>query len=145
MNDLEKYVDSFLSRVAREQDCSTADLLKKFAQEMAKEPKAKVAAIMGKPETTIDADTGNVRVTRQGVMKGFGKGFRDYVMKGNVSQQIGAEVKVGQFPEGHELAGKYAVQIMLQAFDKREYANDYADRVTPIIEGVLGTKAIVTQ
>jgi hypothetical protein len=107
--------------------------------------RSKVTAHLDKPVTTIVQETGDIAVTRKGVMKGFREGFQDYLKKGNVTQSVGAEVNVGQFPPGHKDEGKWAVQIMLSSFDTQDLANEYADRVTPIIEGVLGAKAFKPQ
>ena len=108
--------------------------------------KPKVTAHLEKPVTTIDGDTGDVTVTRKGVMKGFGKGLTEFIQKGGaVTVSIGAEIFVGQIPPGKKDAGKWAVQVMIQSFDSRELANATADRVLPIIEGILGVKGITQQ
>lgn len=105
-----------------------------------------VKAIIEKRVTTIDNDTGEIRRDVAGTVKGFGDGLRQHIMKGqNVAQTVGAHLAIGQLPPGHAEEGKWCVQINLLAFDKKEYAEEMADRVLPIIEGILGTKAVTQQ
>ncbi len=106
--------------------------------------KPKVTAHLEKPVTTIDQDSGDVRVTRKGVMKGFGKGPEEFIKKG-VTVSVGAEINVGQFPDGHQYAGHWAVQVLISPFPSQILANATADRVLPIIEGLLGIKGITTR
>jgi hypothetical protein len=106
--------------------------------------KPKVTAHLDKPVTTIDGETGDVSVTRKGVMKGFGKGLEEFIQKG-MKVSVGAEIFVGQFPDGHKDAGHWAVQIMISPFPSQIVANATADRVLPIIEGLLGIKGITQQ
>lgn len=141
---VEATVDELLEQIAKERGITKLELLKEAAKRLEETPGAKVASIMTKPQVTVDGKTNVVSIARKGVMKGFGKGFREAVTKGQGLQTIGAEFKVGQYPDGHVDAGKWAIQIMLSPFDTRELANKYCDQVTPFIEGMLGAKAIVS-
>jgi len=60
--------------------------------------------------------------------------------------RVEGAVTVGQYLEGHTQAGLFAIQLMVGPFDTREQANLMADnRITPMMEALLGTKALVTQ
>ena len=98
--------------------------------------KPKVTAHLEKPVTTIDNATGESNVTRKGVLKGFGKGFQDY-LKGSIVQ-VDVETNTGQFPDTHVHAGKWAVQILLSPCDTQEQANALAGKITPIVRQALG-------
>jgi len=101
--------------------------------------KPKVTAHLDKPVTTIDADTGDVTVTRKGQLKGFGKGFQDY-LRGSIDH-VEIEGNVGQFPEGHPREGKWAVQIMLSYCETKEQADALCDKAVPIVQKALRTPA----
>jgi hypothetical protein len=98
--------------------------------------KPKVTAYLEKSRTTIDNATGNVLTERAGVLKGFGKGFQDYLKWSIV--QVDIETNTGQFPDTHVHAGKWAVQILLSPCDTQEQANVLADKLTPIVRNALG-------
>ncbi len=101
-------------------------------------------AIIEKTDTTIDGKTGDVTVTKKGKAEGFGRGLQEFIRKG-VSQKIGADIRVGQLPPGHTDEGKWAVQVNILAFDSKVLADKFAEQATPIIEGMLGAKALVQQ
>lgn len=136
-----------IDEVAAERGVTREELLKEAQDKLARMPDAHVAAIMAKPVITIHEDMGTVEVSRRGVFKGFGPDFRRAITGGNKQQtvKIGADIQTGQFPEGHPEAGKWAVQVRFQPFDSQETANIYADNLTPVIEQVMGTKALVRQ
>jgi hypothetical protein len=113
---------------------------------MTKPPK--VTAHLQKPATIIDQDSGNVTVLRKGVMKGFGQALKEQIAKGNVFATVTTEVNTGKYPDDHpdpDKAGKWAVQIVLGGMDKESTAVALADRLTPILEGFLGGKALRAQ
>ena len=63
--------------------------------------------------TTIDQASGEISVERKGTFKGIGEGFKDYLNKKNKVQRVGAVVNTGEYPEGHEHEGKWAIQIIV--------------------------------
>lgn len=139
-------VCSLLDEIARDQGCTREELIQAAMRKQRDTPGSSVTAIMAKPQTTIDGATGNVRVDRAGVFKGFGKGFRDYVMKGPQHVSVGAETRVGQLPQGHQHAGKYCIQVNIFPFDSKILANEMADgQITPMVEAILGGRAVVSQ
>ena len=108
--------------------------------------KPKVTAHLDPHVTTIDGKTGHVTVSRKGEFKGFGRGMAEFIQKGGaVTVSVGADVNVGQFPDGHKHAGKWAVQVLISPFDSKELANATADKVLPIIEGLLGVRGMKVQ
>lgn len=139
-------VCAILDEAAKDSGCTRAQLIEAAMRKQKDTPGSSVTAIMTKPQTTIDATTGDVRLSRAGVMKGFGSGFRDYVMKGPKHVNIGAETFVGQLPEGHKHAGKYCIQVNIMPFDTKMLANEMADgQITPMVEAILGGRAVVAQ
>jgi len=103
----------------------------------------KVAAELEKSVVTVDQKTGDAHVTRKGKFKGFGKGFADWL--NGESVQVGASFSVGQYPAGHPQEGEWAVQIMLSPVPDKRHADKLCDAIVPIIEGFLGSKAVVSQ
>jgi hypothetical protein len=87
--------------------------------------------------TTIDNDTGDVQKTVKGKFNGFGQGLRDYVMKGPKQATPDVTVNVGQLPAGHLKEGKWAVQIIVSAFDEKEDAETVADRLAANIKVMM--------
>ena len=100
--------------------------------------KSKVNAVIDQKVTTIDQETGGHRVDIKGTFKGFGAGLRDYVMKGGKSK-ADVTVNTGQYPAGHEHAGKWAIQIMIDTFETQEDADTLADRITPKLKNIVAT------
>jgi hypothetical protein len=94
----------------------------------------KVEAHLDKPTVEIDGKTGDVTTRQNGVMKGFGRGFRDYVTKGPQQTEVDLTVDVGQWPEGYPRPGKWVVQIRLDPFDKEEDAITMADRMKNVVD-----------
>ena len=95
--------------------------------------------------TTIDQASGEVSVERKGVFRGIGQGFKDHLAKAAKIQKIGAVVNVGEYPAGHVHEGQWAIQIIVGPAMDKESADLLADRLTPIIEGFLGGKALKIQ
>ena len=138
-----KAVAGILEQVAQEEGCTVAELIEAGVRKLKDSPGASVTAIMTKAQTTIDGNSGDVTVSRSGVFKSFGKGFRGYVMRGPQHVSVGAQTVVGQLPQGHPEAGKWAVQVSIFPFDTKILANEMADgRITPLIESLLGGKAV---
>lgn len=92
-----------------------------------------------KHDIVIDGKTGKVSKT----VKGFGPKLAEAIQ--GISQKIGADIRVGQLPAGHPDEGKWAVQVNILAFDTKLLAERFADQTTPIIEGLLGAKALIEQ
>ena len=139
-------VCSILDAIALEQNCTREELIQAAMRKQKDTPGSSVTAIMSKAQTTIDNATGDQQVTRAGVFKGFGKGFRDYVLNGPKSASVQATIVTGQLPAGHEHAGKWAVQANIYPFDTKVLANTFADgQLTPMIEAVTGGKAFIRQ
>ena len=92
----------------------------------------KVTAAIERRQVTIDNDTGEAQVEVRGKFKGFGKGFRDYVM--GSSQEVALTTNTGAYPAGHEHAGKWAVQMIVGPLDSEEAAAALADKLTPAVE-----------
>ena len=60
--------------------------------------------------------------------------------------EVEAILVVGEYPEDHSHAGKFAIQVMIKPFDTRELANAFADRnILPIVETIMGKKALLMQ
>ena len=60
--------------------------------------------------------------------------------------EVEAILAVGEYPEDHPHAGKFAIQVMIKPFDTRELANAFADRnILPIVETIMGKKALLMQ
>lgn len=135
-----------LDQIAAEQKCTREELIQAAMRKQRDTPGSSVTAIMAKPQTTIDGATGNVRIDRAGVFKGFGKGFRDYVLKGPQHVSVGAETHVGMLPNGHRHSNKWCIQVNIFPFDNKILANEMADgQITPMIEAILGGKAVISQ
>jgi hypothetical protein len=105
----------------------------------------KITAEIEKTVTTVENDSGDVTITKKGKFKGFDKGLRDYILKGAMEVKVGATVSVGQFPEGQPDAGQWAIQLIVSPFPEKEFADEMADKLTPIIEGYLESKALKPQ
>lgn len=99
--------------------------------------KPKVHAVIDKKVTTIDQETGTHRVDIKGTFNGLGSGLRDYIMKGGKSAKADITVNTGQYPAGHDKEGKWAIQIMIDAFDTEEEAATLADRIAPKLKGMV--------
>lgn len=97
---------------------------------MSKKP---IVAEIDKRITTIDGDTHEVTVA--GKLKGFGQGFAEYIA-GSV-RAVDVSVSVGQYPETHAKAGRYAIQIMIDDFPNEGDANALADRLSPKMKGLV--------
>lgn len=108
------------------------------------EEKPKVSAVVEERATTIDQATGTHEVMVKGKVKGFGKGFRDYVMKGGKVVAPDIIVNTGQYPEGHAKAGQWAIQIMIEPFDSEEDAATLSERITPKLKGLIQSGPAIT-
>lgn len=97
--------------------------------------KPKVVAEVESREVTIDQRSGVDEITVKGKLKGFGEGFKDYLRKS--IWQGGVTVNTGQYPEGHQRAGRWAIQIMIDDFATQDDANTLADRMTPRIKALV--------
>jgi hypothetical protein len=97
----------------------------------------KVTAHIEKQVTTLDHDTGEVTLSGKGALKGIGGGFRDYVTRGPKQAEATVVVQTGQYPVGHPLAGKWAVQIMLSPFDTEEDAATLSLRVETAVRTAM--------
>lgn len=100
--------------------------------------KTKVVANVESREVTIHEDQqGEIYHgdTIKGKLKGFGKGFADYIAKSMANVDV--TVNTGQFPAGHPKAGRWAIQIMVDDFETQEDANTLADRMTPKLKGLV--------
>ena len=62
-----------------------------------------------------------------------------------LKEEVDVEVHTGQFPEGHDDEGKWAVQIVVGPFVSKKLANSMSDKLVPVIEGYLGGKALKPQ
>ena len=97
----------------------------------------KVEFHRGKPVIEIDGTTGEVKQTRVDTIKGFGRGFRDYVLKGPKQTLADITVNTGAWPATHARAGKWVVQIMIDPFETEEDAITMADRVKNVVDAEL--------
>ena len=97
--------------------------------------KPKVSAEIVERTTIIDNDTGEQEIHIKGKLKGFGKGFADYIA-GSV-RKVDVTVNTGQYPKGHAKEGRWAVQIMVDDFETQGDANTLADRLAPRLRGLV--------
>lgn len=107
-------------------------------QSQAMTDKPKVTAELAKSVTTIDGTTGDVTTTRAGKLRGFGKGFAEYLSKAPKTVMPDVVINTGTYPEGHKKASTWAVQIMIEPLDNEMDAITVADRVASVIKAELG-------